>query len=108
MARMLAKRLVQHMNSSKNAEVTMIPKPTQACCPKYEKHLTNSGGPLDINFSIQVLSSGSWPFQQPGVFSLPAELERCIRRFTALYGGQHSGRKPNLALLCPVENPRTI
>merc|ERR1711879_862035 len=29
------------------------------------------------------------------VFSLPTELERCVTRFTAFYGGQHSGRKMN-------------
>jgi len=61
----------------------------------FKRHLTNSGEPLDIDFSIQVLSSGSWPFQQSCVFSLPAELERCVNRFTAFYGGQHSGRKLN-------------
>ena len=44
---------------------------------------------------LQVLSSGSWPFQQSCVFSLPTELERCVHRFTAFYGGQHSGRKLN-------------
>jgi len=61
----------------------------------FKKHLANSGDPLDIDFSIQVLSSGSWPFQQSCVFSLPPELERCVTRFTAFYGGQHSGRKLN-------------
>ena len=64
----------------------------------FKRHLSNSGEPLDIDFSIQVrylvtygqvlpnflltqvLSSGSWPFQQSCVFSLPAELERCVNR----------------------------
>ena len=41
------------------------------------------------------MSSGSWPFQQSCVFSLPTELERCVHRFTGFYGGQHSGRKLN-------------
>jgi len=50
---------------------------------------------LSTSTSIQVLSSGSWPFQQSCVFSLPPELERCVNRFTAFYGGQHSGRKLN-------------
>merc|ERR1712083_797448 len=61
----------------------------------FKRHLTNSGDRLDIDFSIQVLSSGSWPFQQSCVFSLPPELERCVTRFTAFYSGQHSGRKLN-------------
>ena len=33
----------------------------------FKKHLRDE--PLDIDFSIQVLSSGSWPFQQSCVFS---------------------------------------
>ena len=115
-SKMLAKRLVQHMSASDDAEASMISKLKQACGFEYtsklqrmfqdigvskdlnenfKKHLANSGDPLDIDFSIQVLSSGSWPFQQSCVFSLPPELERCVTRFTAFYGGQHSGRKLN-------------
>ena len=97
------------MSASDDAEASMISKLKQACGFEYtsklqrmfqdigvskdlnenfKKHLSNSGDPLDIDFSIQVLSSGSWPFQQSCVFSLPAELERCVNRFTAFYGGQ--------------------
>merc|ERR1719189_1630608 len=114
-SKMLAKRLVQHMSASDDAEASMISKLKQACGFEYtsklqrmfqdvgvskdlnenfKKHMGNSE-PLDIDFSIQVLSSGSWPFQQSCVFSLPSELERCVHRFTAFYGGQHSGRKLN-------------
>jgi len=114
-SKMLAKRLVQHMSASDDAEASMISKLKQACGFEYtsklqrmfqdvgvskdlnenfKKHMVNSD-PLDIDFSIQVLSSGSWPFQQSCVFSLPSELERCVTRFTAFYGGQHSGRKLN-------------
>jgi len=115
-SKMLAKRLVNHMSASDDAEASMISKLKQACGFEYtsrlqrmfqdigvskdlnenfKRHLTNTGEPLDIDFSIQVLSSGSWPFQQSCVFSLPTELERCVTRFTAFYGGQHSGRKMN-------------
>jgi len=115
-SKMLAKRLVQHMSASDDAEASMISKLKQACGFEYtsklqrmfqdvgvskdlneqfRKHLINSNEPLDIDFQIQVLSSGSWPFQQSCVFSLPTELERCVHRFTAFYGGQHSGRKLN-------------
>ena len=100
-SKMLAKRLVQHMSASDDAEASMISKLKQACGFEYtsklqrmfqdigvskdlnenfKKHLANSGDPLDIDFSIQVLSSGSWPFQQSCVFSLPPELERCVNR----------------------------
>merc|ERR1711892_15338 len=119
-SKMLAKRLVQHMSASDDAEASMISKLKQACGFEYtsklqrmfqdigvskdlnenfKKHLGNSGEPLDIDFSIQVLSSGSWPFQQSCVFSLPSELERCVTRFTAFYGGQHSGHKLNWLFL---------
>jgi len=115
-SKMLAKRLVQHMSASDDAEASMISKLKQACGFEYtsklqrmfqdigvskdlnehfKKHLTNSIEPLDIDFSIQVLSSGSWPFQQSFNFALPAELERSVHRFTTFYSGQHSGRKLN-------------
>lgn len=57
--------------------------------------MKSSNEPLDIDFSIQVLSSGSWPFQQSFTFGLPTELERSVHRFTSFYSGQHSGRKLN-------------
>lgn len=115
-SKMLAKRLVQHMSASDDAEASMISKLKQACGFEYtsklqrmfqdvgvsrdlneafRKHLQTSGEPLDIDFSIQVLSSGSWPFQQSCAFSLPHELERSFQRFTSFYSGQHSGRKLN-------------
>ncbi|KAI1290136.1 Cullin-1 [Halotydeus destructor] len=111
-SKMLAKRLVSHMSASDDAEASMISKLKQACGFEYtsklqrmfqditlskelndsfKKHLQNA--PLDLDFSIQVLSSGSWPFQQSFTFALPQELERSVQRFTTFYSGQHSGRK---------------
>merc|ERR1711890_21945 len=55
----------------------------------FKKHMVNSD-PLDIDFSIQVLSSGSWPFQQSCVFSLPAELELVTNCFKNKYTLQAS------------------
>ncbi|KAK7593142.1 hypothetical protein V9T40_007894 [Parthenolecanium corni] len=115
-SKMLAKRLVQQMSASDDAEASMISKLKQACGFEYtsklqrmfqdigvskdlnesfRRHIANSNEPLDIDFSIQVLSSGSWPFQHSFNFALPSELERSISRFTAFYSGQHSGRKLN-------------
>lgn len=116
-SKMLAKRLVQHMSASDDAEASMISKLKQACGFEYtsklqrmfqdigvskdlneqfKKHLQESAQePLDIDFSIQVLSSGSWPFQQSCSFTLPVELERSFQRFTTFYSGRHSGRKLN-------------
>lgn len=115
-SKMLAKRLVQHMSASDDAEASMISKLKQACGFEYtsklqrmfqdiglskdlnetfRQHLVKSNEPLDIDFSIQVLSSGSWPFQQSFTFSLPTELERSVHRFATFYSSQHSGRKLN-------------
>ncbi|XP_076038245.1 cullin 1 isoform X2 [Oratosquilla oratoria] len=115
-SKMLAKRLVQHMSASDDAEASVISKLKQACGFEYtsklqrmfqdigvskdlndqfRKHLISSNEPLDIDFSIQVLSSGSWPFQQSQHFTLPHELERSVSRFTTFYSSQHSGRKLN-------------
>ncbi|XP_039284898.1 cullin-1 [Nilaparvata lugens] len=115
-SKMLAKRLVQHMSASDDAEASMISKLKQACGFEYtsklqrmfqdvgvskdlneqfRKKLSESSEPTDIDFSIQVLSSGSWPFQQAFTFSLPTELERSVHRFTTFYSARHSGRKLN-------------
>merc|ERR1712004_520118 len=115
-SKMLAKRSVQHMSASDHEEASMISKLKAACGFEYtnklqrmfqdvgvskdlnqnfSKHLQNSNDSLDIDFQIQVLSSGSWPFTQSYVFSLPSELVRCVDLFTNFYGGQHSGRKLN-------------
>ncbi|XP_046357436.1 cullin-1-like [Haliotis cracherodii] len=114
-SKMLAKRLVQHMSASDDAEASMISKLKQACGFEYTSKLQRmfqdigvskdlnetfkrsiqSTDPLDVDFSIQVLSSGSWPFQQSCSFNLPVELERSFQRFTSFYSSQHSGRKLN-------------
>lgn len=128
-SKMLAKRLVQHMSASDDAEASMISKLKQACGFEYTSKLqrmfqdigvskdlneqfrahvagqgnsdsnssSSNGHGLDIDFSIQVLSSGSWPFQNSvnGSLSLPMELEKCVHKFTSFYSGRHSGRKLN-------------
>ncbi|OWR53545.1 Cullin-1 [Danaus plexippus plexippus] len=99
-SKMLAKRLVQHMSASDDAEASMISKLKQACGFEYtsklqrmfqdigvskdlnenfRKHMSNSSEqPLHIDFSIQVLSSGSWPFQQSSSFQLPTEAHTSV------------------------------
>lgn len=37
---------------------------------------------LTVDFSIMVLSSGSWPFTQGPVFSLPAEVRVYVHTYT--------------------------
>ncbi|KAL1426454.1 hypothetical protein MTO96_003453 [Rhipicephalus appendiculatus] len=113
-SKMLAKRLVQHMSASDDAEASMISKLKQACGFEYtsklqrmfqdigvskdlneqfRKHMSNTEDNLGLDFSIQVLSSGSWPFQQSFTLALPQALERSVQRFTMFYSSQHSGRK---------------
>ena len=113
-SKMLAKRLVGHLSASDDAEASMISKLKQACGFEYtsklqrmfqdiglskdlnesfRRSMDQSQTQLDLDFSIQVLSSGSWPFQPPSTFNLPQELERSVSRFNAFYTQKHSGRK---------------
>uniref|UniRef100_H2YZB9 Cullin family profile domain-containing protein n=1 Tax=Ciona savignyi TaxID=51511 RepID=H2YZB9_CIOSA len=118
-SKMLARRLVQHTSASDDAEAQMISRLKQTCGFEYTSKLQRmfqdvdvsknlnerfrshiaSSTPLDcelielLDFSIQVLSSGSWPFQQSVTFSLPVELERSYQRFTNFYSQAHNGRK---------------
>lgn len=93
-SKMLAKRLVHHMSASDDAEASMISKLKQACGFEYTSKLQKmfqdiglskdlnerfrehlkTHLPNEIDFSIQVLSSGSWPFNQGFTFSLPSEV----------------------------------
>nr|CAB3234679.1 cullin-1-like [Phallusia mammillata] len=112
-SKMLARRLVQHTSASDDAEAQMISRLKQTCGFEYTSklqrmfqdigvskdlnenfrgHLQKST-PLDIDFTIQVLCSGSWPFQQCVEFRLPVELEKSYQRFTDFYAQQHTGRK---------------
>lgn len=59
---------------------------------KFRQRVKSDSG-NDLDFTIQVLSSGSWPFNQSFNFSLPTELERSVQRFSAFYADVHSGRK---------------
>ncbi|XP_031639327.1 cullin-1-like [Contarinia nasturtii] len=113
-SKMLAKRLVNHTSASDDAEASMISKMKQACGyeytvklqrmfqdigiskdlnEKFKTKLKSDGVPSEIDFSIQVLSSGSWPFTQGINFSLPSELERSVQDFNIFYVDLHSGRK---------------
>ena len=84
-SKMLAKRLVQHMSASDDAEASMISKLKQACGFEYtnklqrmfqdvgvskdlnanfDKHLKSANDSLDIDFQIQV-----WLFFQDSIFT---------------------------------------
>lgn len=115
-SKMLAKRLVHHISASDDAEESMISKLKAACGfeytsklqrmfldigvskglnEEYKEFLRKNNLPNDIDFSIFVLSSGSWPFTQNHTFTPPTELERSVQRFNEFYVIRHSGRKLN-------------
>lgn len=94
-SKMLAKRLVHHTSASDDAEASMISKLKQACGYEYtiklqrmfqdigvskdlneqfRKHQKDANVCSELDFSIQVLSSGSWPFTQSFTFALPMEV----------------------------------
>lgn len=112
-ARMLARRLVQQNSASDDAEASMISKLKKECGFEYTSKLqcmfqdtslskdlndsfkthVSATTPLQVDFSIQVLSTRSWPFQQGPQFCLPEEFVQSQSRFTTFYNKQHSGRK---------------
>ncbi|XP_065666166.1 cullin-1-like isoform X7 [Hydra vulgaris] len=110
-SKMLAKCLVQQNSAFNDAEATVISKLTEMCGYEYtiklqrmfqdmnvskdlnDKFKRHVSSQENVDFSIQVLSSGAWPFQQSPIFTLPSELERCLLRFTTFYNAQYSGRK---------------
>jgi len=110
-SKMLAKRLVYSNSASDDAESSMISKLKQACgfewTSKFQrmfqdvkiskdlmKKFDGLDGPRAIkDFSIMVLTSGSWPFvQHQEELVLPAALESCKEKFKMFYIQQHSGR----------------
>uniref|UniRef100_A0A915APJ3 Cullin protein neddylation domain-containing protein n=2 Tax=Parascaris univalens TaxID=6257 RepID=A0A915APJ3_PARUN len=112
--KMLAKRLVNELSASDEAESNMISKLKQMCgfeytsklqrmftdtslskdiSEKYKQYLSSSNIELGLDFSIMVLGSGAWPFTQSSVFDIPRQLDNCIEQFTKFYQAQHTGRK---------------
>ncbi|XP_030369017.1 cullin homolog 1 [Scaptodrosophila lebanonensis] len=115
-SKMLAKRLVNHTSASDDAEAMMISKLKQTCGYEYtiklqrmfqdigvskdlntsfKQYLQTENITPEIDFGIEVLSSGSWPFMQSNNFLLPSELERSVQQFNTFYAARHSGRKLN-------------
>ncbi|KAJ3336687.1 hypothetical protein HDU91_001701, partial [Kappamyces sp. JEL0680] len=119
----LAKRLVNGASASDDAEASMIGKLKEACGYEYTSKLQrmftdmsisrdlNSGfrygagltgsdqmelthGKQDMDFSILVLGSGSWPLSPPTTpFTIPADLLPSYERFAGYYQSKHQGRK---------------
>ncbi|XP_055342513.1 cullin-1-like [Paramacrobiotus metropolitanus] len=47
----------------------------------------------DLEFTVQILSTGAWPFSERTALTLPTELERPVTVFREFYHGKYSGRK---------------
>uniref|UniRef100_A0A914C0K7 Cullin family profile domain-containing protein n=1 Tax=Acrobeloides nanus TaxID=290746 RepID=A0A914C0K7_9BILA len=113
-SKMLAKRLVNELSASDEAESNMIGKLKQMCGFEYTSKLQRmftdaglskditenyrqyiSGRPTEhhVDFSIMVLASGVWPFQQNFTCQLPKALSLCMDSFTSFYTNRHNGRK---------------
>ncbi|XP_055319306.1 cullin-1-like [Sitodiplosis mosellana] len=111
----LAERLIEQLSASDDAEASMISKMKHTCGYNYTNKLQRmyqdiavskdindkfrqriaSGEPLDIDFRIQVLTHGSWPFTQSITLMPPPEMAKAMERFTAYYKSQQNGRQLN-------------
>mmetsp|Transcript_7296 Transcript_7296/g.15933 ORF Transcript_7296/g.15933 Transcript_7296/m.15933 type:complete len:735 (+) Transcript_7296:259-2463(+) len=60
----------------------------------FKSKMAEQGVDLDgIDLQVQVLTTGSWPYQSAAKCNLPRELERCCEHFRNFYLSTHSGRK---------------
>eukprot|EP00055_Hartaetosiga_balthica_P006552 m.20735 g.20735 ORF g.20735 m.20735 type:complete len:771 (+) comp5280_c0_seq1:227-2539(+) len=111
----LAKRLVQHQSVSDDAEsnflehlktqsghdyVAKLQKmfndvgTSRSLNETFSSYLVDKGSPLELNFTVQVLTINTWPFTQtlPSI-RLPPALASCIDAFNGFYKSKHQGRK---------------
>lgn len=112
-SKFLAKRLVNELSSSDEAESSMITKLKQMCGFEYTSKLQRmfqdanlskemsdafrkqcqDSGRKHTDMGIMVLASGVWPFNKPVEFTLPPVLTESIDTFNRYYTNRHSGRK---------------
>eukprot|EP01132_Coremiostelium_polycephalum_P011565 gene11565-14165_t len=126
-SKMLSRRLINGTSVSDDIERFMITGLKQACGFEYtskfqrmftditlstetnedfKSYLTKNNISIGkIDFSILVLTSGSWSLHsQTSSFIVPQELTICISAFQQYYQNQHQGRKLNwLHHLCKAE-----
>jgi len=62
---------------------------------KFKEYCNDTNADLNkVDFSILVLTAGSWPLQtKSSNFNVPLEIENCVKSFQAYYNTQHHGRK---------------
>ncbi|KAG1867680.1 Cullin [Suillus subluteus] len=110
----LSKRLFHGISASDESEASMISKLKEACGFEYiqklqkmftdislSKNLTDefnehmqTHDEMNMNFSIMVLNSNSWPLSAPkGDFIIPPEIIRTYDHFLGYFQTKHSGRQ---------------
>ncbi|KAI5842861.1 Cullin [Tricharina praecox] len=115
-SKMLAKRLVNNLSASDDAETSMIGKLKEACGFEYtnklqrmfqdmqiSKDLNDSykewltkmaDGGSGVDFSCQVLGTSFWPLNPPNTpFNIPEVIVQTYSRFVEFYNQKHTGRK---------------
>ncbi|KAJ3235289.1 Cullin-2 [Chytriomyces hyalinus] len=114
-SRMLGRRLLGNLSASDDLEMTMISGLKNVCGVEYTSKLQRmftditlshdlnkrfstsmerQNVNLGVDFSILVLTAGSWP-SMPGAidYDVPEELLKSVTRFGDFYGNNHNGRK---------------
>ncbi|VDM58101.1 unnamed protein product [Angiostrongylus costaricensis] len=112
--KMFSKRLISETSASEEAEVSLINKLKQMCgfeytnrlskmindtqiskdsCSEFRDYLNSRKIDLTMDFSMLILSSGSWPALPTLKMHLPRMLNMAIEHFTSFYNSKHSGRK---------------
>lgn len=59
----------------------------------FREYLQERAIDLGIDFTVKVLTTGSWPLQVPAQCNLPVELQRVCDEFQGFYLQARSGRK---------------
>lgn len=56
-------------------------------------HISNGGNPLGLEFSCEVLTSGTWPPMDKPACVLPPQLKSCVTRFDAWFKQKNQNRQ---------------
>uniref|UniRef100_A0A914DEA7 Cullin family profile domain-containing protein n=1 Tax=Acrobeloides nanus TaxID=290746 RepID=A0A914DEA7_9BILA len=111
-SKLLAKRLINELSVSDEAESNMIEKLRQICgytdklqrmftdaglsknlTENYRQYIAGRTTEQHVDFSIMVLTSGVWPARQNFICQIPKSLSLCMDSFTTFYMKQYNGRK---------------
>lgn len=110
---LLARRLVDNLSTSDDAERSMISKLKDAFGQTFTNNLEKMFKDMElsktlnqqfrnhiqtlntrmVDFGVQVITQGYWPYSDTGLLALPTEIDVCIQKFTAFYSAQHGSRK---------------